>query len=80
MEMDLSTQIKADMKAAMRAKETLRLSTIRMLIAAIKQREKDERITLDNNDILAIINKMIKQLAFYLPHYFLVSIVGGGRG
>ena len=58
---DLSTQIEADMKSAMRAKDTVRLSTIRMLRSAIKQREIDERITLNDNQIAAIITKMIKQ-------------------
>ena len=49
------------MKTAMKAKETLRLGTIRMLMAAIKQREIDEQITLEDADILKTINKMIKQ-------------------
>ena len=49
------------MKSAMRAKETARLSTIRMLLAAMKQKEVDERVTLTDSDILTILNKMIKQ-------------------
>ena len=49
------------MKSAMRAKEAIRLGTIRMLMAAIKQREIDEQITLDDSDIFKTINKMIKQ-------------------
>ena len=49
------------MKAAMRAKESARLSTIRLLLAAIKQREVDERIELDDAAVLAVIEKMIKQ-------------------
>ena len=49
------------MKSAMRAKETLRLGTIRLLLAAIKQREVDERIELDDPAISAIIEKLIKQ-------------------
>ena len=49
------------MKTAMRAKDAARLSTIRMLLAAIKQREVDERIELADADVLAIIDKMIKQ-------------------
>ena len=49
------------MKTAMRAKDAARLSTIRMLLAAIKQREVDERIELTDADVLAIIDKMIKQ-------------------
>lgn len=57
----LKNRIVEDMKAAMRAKESERLITIRMLLAAIKQREVDERITLTDLDIINIINKMIKQ-------------------
>ena len=59
--MTLKEQITEDMKAAMRSKESARLSTIRMLLAAAKQREVDERITLSDADLLAIIDKMIKQ-------------------
>ena len=57
----LKARITEDMKAAMRAKETARLSTIRLLLAALKQREVDERITLGDADVLAIVDKMIKQ-------------------
>ena len=57
----LKQQIQEDMKNSMRAKEVLRLSTIRLLMAAIKQREIDERITLDDAAILKVINKMINQ-------------------
>lgn len=57
----LKLQITEDMKSAMRAKETARLGTIRMLLAAIKQKEVDERVTLTDSDILTILNKMIKQ-------------------
>jgi uncharacterized protein len=49
------------MKAAMRAKESARLSTVRLLLAAIKQREVDERIELDDAAVLGVIEKMIKQ-------------------
>jgi uncharacterized protein len=49
------------MKAAMRAKDSARLSTVRLLLAAIKQREVDERIELDDAAVLAVIDKMIKQ-------------------
>ncbi|MCX7120836.1 MAG: GatB/YqeY domain-containing protein [Gammaproteobacteria bacterium] len=59
--MPLKETITEDMKSAMRAKETARLGTIRMLLAAIKQREVDERIELTDADVLSIINKMIKQ-------------------
>ena len=57
----LKTQIQNDMKDAMRAKDTLRLGTIRMLLAGVKQREVDERIELTDGDVLKIINKQIKQ-------------------
>ena len=57
----LKERITDDMKAAMRAKETARLSTIRLLLAALKQREVDERITLTDADVLGIVDKMIKQ-------------------
>jgi uncharacterized protein len=59
--MTLKARITEDMKNAMRAKETTRLSTIRMLLAAMKQREVDERIELADSDVVAIIDKMIKQ-------------------
>jgi len=59
--MSLKEQITEDMKAAMRAKDTGRLGTIRLLTAAMKQKEVDERIELNDAHILAIIEKMIKQ-------------------
>lgn len=59
--MELKAQINEDMKAAMRAKETQRLSAIRLLLAAIKQREVDERTELDDQQIIGVIEKMIKQ-------------------
>jgi len=59
--MSLKQQITEDMKAAMRAKETARLGTIRLLTAAIKQKEVDERIEVTDAHILTIIEKMIKQ-------------------
>lgn len=58
--MSLKERISDDMKAAMRAKDSERLGTIRMLQAAIKQREVDERITLDDVQILSAVEKMIK--------------------
>ncbi len=58
--MSLKERITEDMKAAMRAKESERLGTIRMIQAAIKQREVDERVTLDDTQVLGIIEKMIK--------------------
>jgi uncharacterized protein YqeY len=57
----LKDRITADMKDAMRAKATARLSTVRLLLAAIKQREVDERKTLTEADIVAVIDKMVKQ-------------------
>jgi hypothetical protein len=57
----LKERITEDMKAAMRAAEKERLSTIRMLQAAIKQREVDERITLDDSQVIAVLEKMVKQ-------------------
>ena len=59
--MSLKDRITEDMKAAMRARETDRLSTIRLLLAAIKQREVDERRDLADADVLAVIEKSIKQ-------------------
>ena len=59
--MSLRDQITEDMKTAMRAKDAERLSTIRMLLAACKQREVDERITLDDAAVVAIVDKLIKQ-------------------
>ena len=59
--MSLKQRITDDMKAAMRAKEAERLNTIRMLLAAMKQKEVDERIELDDTLIVAIVDKLIKQ-------------------
>ena len=59
--MSLKARITEDMKAAMRSGEKDRLSCIRMLQAGIKQREVDERIELDDTQVLAVIDKMIKQ-------------------
>jgi len=59
--MSLKDQITDDMKTAMRARETERLGTIRLLLSAIKQRDVDERVTLDDAAITAVIDKMIKQ-------------------
>ena len=58
--MSLKDRVTEDMKAAMRAKDSERLGTIRMITAAIKQREVDERITLDDMQVLSVIEKMIK--------------------
>ncbi len=59
--MTLKAQITEDMKTAMRAKDSTRLGTIRLLQAAIKQREVDERIELNDADVIAVIEKMLKQ-------------------
>ena len=59
--MSLKAQISEDMKNAMRAKDSARLGTIRLLQAAIKQREVDERIELDDSNVIAVIEKMLKQ-------------------
>jgi uncharacterized protein len=59
--MSLKDQITEDMKNAMRAKDTARLGTIRLLLAAMKQKEVDERIELDDGAVIAIIEKLIKQ-------------------
>jgi len=57
----LKDRITDDMKAAMRARDSERLSTIRMLLAACKQREVDERIVLDDNAVVGLVDKLIKQ-------------------
>lgn len=72
--MSLKERINEDMKAAMRARETERLATIRMIQAAIKQREVDERITLDDSQVLAVIEKMIK-----MRRESVVQFQSGGR-
>jgi uncharacterized protein YqeY len=59
--MSLKDRINDDMKAAMRARQADRLSAIRMLLAAVKQREVDERITLDDVQIVGVVDKLIKQ-------------------
>jgi len=59
--MTLKDRITEDMKAAMRAKEAERLSAIRMLLAACKQKEVDERVVLDDAAVIAIVDKLIKQ-------------------
>jgi len=59
--MTLKEQITEDMKTAMRAKDSERLGTIRLLLAACKQREVDERIVLDDAAVVALVDKLIKQ-------------------
>jgi uncharacterized protein YqeY len=67
--MNLREKISEDMKTAMRAKETARLGVIRLLLAAMKQREVDERITLGDADVLSVIDKMLKQRRDSIAQY-----------
>ena len=67
--MSLKQQITEDMKTAMRAKDTARLGAIRLLLAAMKQREVDERIELSDTDVLVIIEKMNKQRRDSISQY-----------
>ncbi len=67
--MTLKERINEDMKAAMRARETAKLGTIRLLLAAIKQKEVDERIALDDGAVLAVIDKMLKQRRDSIAQY-----------
>ena len=67
--MPLKDQITEDMKAAMRAKDSERLSGIRMLLAALKQREVDERIVLTDADVIAVTEKLIKQRRDSISQY-----------
>jgi uncharacterized protein YqeY len=67
--MGLKAQITDDMKVAMRAKDAPRLSAIRLLLAAIKQREVDERKDLDEQEIVGVIEKMIKQRRESIAQY-----------
>ncbi len=65
----LKPKIQEDMKSAMRAKEKQRLGTIRLILAAIKQREVDERISLDDTQVIAVLDKMLKQRRDSLAQY-----------
>lgn len=67
--MALKTRVTEEMKAALRARESARLSTIRLLLAAIKQKEVDERIELSDADIIGIIERMIKQRRESIAHF-----------
>ncbi len=67
--MSLKAKITEDMKSAMRAKDAARLGAIRLLLAAIKQREVDERIELDDAQIIAAIDKMLKQRRDSISQY-----------
>jgi uncharacterized protein len=72
--MSLKDRIQEDVKAAMRAGERERLATLRLISAAIKQREVDERITLDDAQLLSVLEKMIKQ-----RRESITSFEAGGR-
>jgi len=61
MNQSLTDRIKEDMKTAMRARDSQRLGVVRLILAAIKQREVDERITLDDVQVVGVLGKMIKQ-------------------
>lgn len=65
----LKDRIQEDLKTAMRAKDKPRLGVIRLIMAAIQQKEIDERISLDNTQILAVLEKMIKQRRDSITHY-----------
>lgn len=67
--MSLRSQISEDMKTAMRAKDSARLSAIRLLLSAMKQREVDERIELDDTQVIEIIEKMLKQRRDSISQY-----------
>ena len=67
--MSLKDRITEDMKAAMRAKDAARLSAIRLLLAAIKQREVDERIALDDAQVLATVERLLKQRRESIAQY-----------
>ena len=67
--MSLKAKISEDMKSAMKARETARLGAIRLLLAAIKQREVDDRIELDDAGVLAVIDKMLKQRRDSIAQY-----------
>ena len=67
--MSLKNKITEDMKTAMRAKDTARLGTVRLLLSAMKQKEVDERVELTDADVLSIIEKMLKQRRESIAQY-----------
>jgi uncharacterized protein YqeY len=67
--MALRERINEDMKSAMKARETERLAALRLLLAALKQREVDERVTLDDAGVIAVVEKMIKQRKDSIAQY-----------
>src|SRR5262252_9847509 len=69
MSLSLKTRVQDDMKAAMKARETQRLSAIRLLLAAVKQREVDERKDLSDAEVVSVIEKMMKQRRDSIAQY-----------
>ena len=67
--MTLRERINEDMKSALRARETARLAAVRLLLAAVKQKEVDERIELDDAGVLAVVDKMLKQRRDSITQY-----------
>ena len=67
--MSLKARITEDMKAAMRARDAARLSAVRLLLAAMKQKEVDERVELTDADVLGVIEKMLKQRRESIAQY-----------
>ena len=67
--MNLRDRVNEDMKTAMKAREADKLGTLRLLLAAMKQREVDERITLDDAGVIAVVEKMIKQRKDSIAQY-----------
>jgi hypothetical protein len=67
--MPLREQLNEDMKSAMKAREAEKLGAIRLLLAAVKQREVDERVTLDDAGVIAVVEKMIKQRKDSISQY-----------
>src|SRR5688500_582043 len=67
--MALREQLNEDIKTAMKAREQSRLDALRLLLAAVKQREVDERITLDDGGVIAVIEKMLKQRKESITQY-----------
>ena len=76
----LKDRVTADMKDAMRAKAAPRLSTIRLILAAIKQREVDERKVLSDSDVVAVIDRMVKQRNDAIVAAIAAARAGGAAG
>ena len=77
--MRLKDRIQEDMKSAMRAADKERLATVRLVLAAIKQREVDERIELDDPQVLAVLDKMVKQRRESITQFEAGGRAGPGR-